>query len=166
MLALAERRHIMIEFQHRIEIDRSPAEVFALLSDVERLPEWQRSVVAVRRITPGLLGAGSEFEQALKAMGRMRHVRTRVVAYRAPELIAFAADAGFADYYCGLELTPVAHGRTSLVSRNEFRLHGLWRIARPMLAAEIRREVVGELGELKRIIEAGRGATLPAMSAG
>jgi hypothetical protein len=31
MLALAERRHIMIEFQHRIEIDRSSAGVFARL---------------------------------------------------------------------------------------------------------------------------------------
>lgn len=38
MLVLAERRHTMIEFQHRIDIDGTPSEVFALLTDVERIP--------------------------------------------------------------------------------------------------------------------------------
>ena len=107
----------MIEVQHRIEIERSPAEVFAMLAEVERLPDWQASVVEARRAARGPLRVGSEFEQTWKAMGRRRRVPSRVAAHKPDELIALAGDAGFLDYYCGFELTPSAAGGTTLASR-------------------------------------------------
>jgi hypothetical protein len=148
----------MIQFQHRIEIDRSPAEVFALLSDVERLPAWQKSVVAVKPVTAGPVRAGSEFDQTWKLMGRRRRVPTRVAAHKPVELVAFAGDAGFADFYCAFELTPAASGGAILISRNEFRLHGLWKLVQPLLAGETRREFAAEIEAFKRLAEGGSSA--------
>lgn len=144
----------MIQFQHTTEIDRSPADVFAFLTDVERAPSWQRSVTAVKKTTAGPLRAGSEIDETWKVMGRRRDVSMRVAAFRQDELIAFAGDAGFADYYCAFELIGTAGNQTRVMSRGEFQLHGLWKLVRPMLAREIRRETAGELAELKRLIEA------------
>lgn len=144
----------MIEVQHRIEIDSSPPDVFAYLAEVERLPDWQASVIAVRRATPGPLRLGSEFEQTWKAMGRRRRVPSRIAAHKPDELIAIAGDAGFLDYYCGFELTPTASGGTTLASRSEFRLHGLWKLLQPVIGGELRSELVREIAELKRVIEA------------
>lgn len=152
----------MIESQHRIEIGRSPAEVFAALSDVERLPEWQASVIGVTRTTPGALQLGSEFTQTWKTMGRRRQVASRVVAYTPDELIAFAGDAGFLDYYCGFELSATASGHTTLVSRAEFRPHGLWRALQPVLRGELERELGSELAAFQRLVEAGRPLRGPA----
>ena len=143
----------MIEFEQRVEIDRPPAEVFALLSDIEQFPAWQRSVLFV--VTPlSPLTVGAEFEQLWNAMGRSRRVPTRVAAYRPPELLAFAGDAGFMDFYCGFELIALGSSSTTLMSRNEFRLHSLWRILQPLIRWEMKRELANELTELKRLVEA------------
>jgi uncharacterized protein YndB with AHSA1/START domain len=154
MLAVAERRHSVIKFQLRIEIDRSPDEVFALLSDVERVPAWQHSVTAVTKITAGPARAGSEFKETMRVMGRARQATVTIAAHRPPELIAFAGDAGFADYYCVFELAPATGGGTLLLTRTEFQLHGLWRMLGPVFAGELRRETMQELEALKRTLEA------------
>jgi hypothetical protein len=93
-------------------------------------------------------------------MGKTRTAAVRVVVHQPPELIAFAGDAGFADYYCAFELSPTATGGTAVVSRSEFRLHGLWRLGGPVFGGELRRETARELGELKRIAEQARDTRL------
>jgi len=158
MLVLAERRHTVIRFEPRFEIDRGPAEVFGVLTDVERIPEWQQSVIAVTKQTPGPVRAGTRVLETLKMAGRRRHGTVDVTAYTPGELVAFSGDVGLGDYYCAFELTPRTGGGTVLVARTEFRLHGLWRLLRPVLGSEIKREGRDELAGLKRLIEAGSGA--------
>ena len=151
----------MIEFQHTVEINSSPAEVFAVLSDVERVTEWQKSVVDSRKTTSGPVRAGTEYQQTWKVIGT-RRVTSRVAAYRQDELIAFAGDAGIADFYCAFELSSTASGGTHLVTRTEFRLHGLWRLAQPLMGGELRRETANEMEALKRLVEGMRTASQPA----
>jgi uncharacterized protein YndB with AHSA1/START domain len=143
----------MIQFQHRIQIDAAPVEVFAMLTDLDRIPEWQRNVIEVTKRTPGAVRAGTMAGETLKMMGR-RQASVRVVAYTPVELVAFAGDAGFVDYYCAFELTPVGAG-TSLVGRTEFKFHGLWKLLQPLLAGSMRRETAKELAALKRLVESG-----------
>lgn len=152
----------MIQFQHRIEIDASPSEVFALLTEVERIPAWQRSVVAATKRTPGAVRAGTMVDQKLKMMGRTRQASVRVAAYTPAELVAFAGDTGFADYYCAFEFTPTDNDATTLVARTEFRLHGLWKLLQPLMAGEIRRETANELATFKGLVEGGSPAMRPA----
>ncbi len=142
----------MIQFQHSIDIDRSPAEVFGFLGDIERMPDWQNGVVAVSRTTAGPVRVGTEFELTLKKV-RDLVARGKVVAYQPDALVAFAADASPVSFYCGFELTPAEHGRTHVVGRYEFELHGLWKLLRPIIAAGAPRETAGELMVLKRLIE-------------
>jgi uncharacterized protein YndB with AHSA1/START domain len=161
MLILAERRHSMIEFQHRIDIEGSPSEVFALLADVERISVWQRSVIEVTKRTPGAVRTGTVVEETLRMMGR-RRASVRVAAYTPVDLIAFAGDAGFVDYYCAFELTPTGSGGTTLIGRTEFRLHGLWKVLQPLMSVAIRRETAKELATFKRLVEAATVAAQPA----
>lgn len=145
----------MIRFEHRFEIERGPAEVFGVLTDVERIPEWQQSIIAVTKQTPGPVRAGTRVLETLKMAGRRRDGTVDVTAYTPGELVAFSGDVGLADYYCAFELTPRTGGGTVLVARTEFRLHGVWRLLRPVLGSAIRRESGRELATLKRLIEAG-----------
>jgi uncharacterized membrane protein len=46
-------------FTSTVEIDRDPAAVFAVYTDVEGWPRWTRSVTSVRLLTPGPLQVGS-----------------------------------------------------------------------------------------------------------
>lgn len=155
----------MIEFQHRIEIDETPRQVFALLVDLERMPEWQSSVVSVSQIDEGPVRANTEFVQSLKFFGRERPVPSRVTAWKKDELFAVSGDAGFADFYCGFELAALSSGGTVLTTRAEFRLHGLWRLTRPLVAGELRREMAGELDAFKALVERENAAHEPAVPA-
>ena len=129
--------------------------------DVERIPEWQQSVIAVTRQTPGPVRAGTRVLETLKMAGRRRHGTVDVTAYTPGELVAFSGDVGLGDYYCAFELTPRGGGGTVLVGRTEFRLHGWWRLLRPLLGSEIKRETRDELMRLKRIVEATAPGTQP-----
>ena len=153
----------MIQFQHSIEIDRSPAEVFSFLGDIERMPEWQQGVVAVSTSTAGPVRVGTEFALTMKK-GRELRARGKVAAYQRDALVAFAADASPVSFYCGFALTPIGIGGTRVVARYEFELHGLWKLLRPMVAAAAPRETAGELVILKRLLEQGAAAALPSLA--
>jgi hypothetical protein len=71
-----------------IQIKRQPPKVFALLTDPERLPEWQSSTVAVRRQRQGLLTIGEHFDEVHKALGRELAWTVEVAAYEVSRLFA------------------------------------------------------------------------------
>jgi uncharacterized protein YndB with AHSA1/START domain len=163
MLAVPRGGTAMIEFQHSIEIDRSPTEVFGFLGDIERMPHWQKGVVAVSRKTAGAVRVGTEFELTVKK-GRNLTARGKVVALQPDALVAFAADTAPMSFYCGFELTPTASGGTHVLGRYEFDLHGPWKLLRPMLAMGAPRETAGELKVMKRLLEEQATSARPSLA--
>lgn len=62
------------------EIERSPDEVFAYLTDPSKLSTWQ-DAEEVAQLTPGPLGAGTRLREVHKALGRRRVEITEFVVY-------------------------------------------------------------------------------------
>jgi carbon monoxide dehydrogenase subunit G len=50
---------MMRKFSTAIDISATPAEVWAVMCDIERWPEWTASVTSVARTSDGPLGVGS-----------------------------------------------------------------------------------------------------------
>jgi uncharacterized protein YndB with AHSA1/START domain len=68
-------------------------EVWRVLSDSERYPEWWPSFVGYRLLTPGVTGVGSRAERVVK--GRLPYLfryRTLVTAFDPPRLAAYSAE--------------------------------------------------------------------------
>jgi uncharacterized protein YndB with AHSA1/START domain len=142
----------MITVEKTVLIDRSPEAVFAFVSDQTNAPQWQRGLTVVRRTTDGPIGVGTRhtFERTL--MGRRMDGSNEYTRYEPNELVAFAWTGpmpGQASYV-------VERGGvdgTRLAARLEMRAHGMLRLAEPLLAAGLRRDVMATLVTLKHVLE-------------
>src|SRR5687767_14137854 len=103
-----------MRFEHTLMIDRPPDAVFALLTDTERLAEWQPTTVEVRRSASGPLSRGERFGEVHKAMGRKMESTFEVAEYEPGRLFALHAVDGPMLLDGRWELAADGNGGTSL----------------------------------------------------
>jgi carbon monoxide dehydrogenase subunit G len=143
----------MIRIEHSVHINRPRHEVFDLLTDIDRLPEWQSGVTEASRLTEGPVRIGYQYQQMAKVGPWKMLISSAVTDMKANERFAFTAKSdGPVDYEGMFELQPVAGG-TKLSISCSARLKGVWRLLQPMLAGDLRKETRQELESVKRLIE-------------
>ena len=81
-----------MRFEAQIDIDRAPEDVFAVLTDVARLHEWQRSVVSVE--LEGELGVGARLRERRRLLGREANLVQEVTEYDPPHRFSLRAVEG------------------------------------------------------------------------
>jgi len=64
-----------------VEIDRPADEVFAVISDFSRNPEWQRGMSSAHWTSEPPLGVGSTYKQVARFLGRAVITTFEVIAY-------------------------------------------------------------------------------------
>lgn len=82
----------MSRIERRIEIERSPEEVFDVLTDLEALPRWATIVVETRAAPDRPLEAGATFEQTVRIAGVNLESSWRVVRLERPREVAYEAE--------------------------------------------------------------------------
>ena len=82
----------MIRIELTVEVARPPEDVFELLSDIERLSEWQAS--AVEAHTDGPLAEGSRVREKRRLLGREVDTELEVVAYEPPRRLTLRSLGG------------------------------------------------------------------------
>ena len=142
---------VNMRIEHEIHIDAEPADVFAVLSDPERLSDWQPTTVAVRRQRQGPLGLGERFEEVHKGLGRELTSTVEVAAYDPPRLFALHLVSGAVPLDGRWELEP-SRGGTRLRFVGEGDVRGPMRLAKPVLARQFR----SYHKRLKSLVERGR----------
>jgi uncharacterized protein YndB with AHSA1/START domain len=131
-------------------VDASPAAVFGFLTDVSRLPEWNRAITDVVDAPPQLV-PGSEWKVRLHALGQSWVSKSRLSELD-PETCRFSyrsqSDDGnpsYADWAWRVE--PDGDGSTVSVSVDLkpvtfWRKHLLVKIRRPTLRKEMRDSLI------------------------
>jgi uncharacterized protein YndB with AHSA1/START domain len=67
-----------VRYEVSVDINATPAEVWAVLTDVERWPEWTASMTRVQRLDSGAFGVGSR--------ARIKQPRLPAMVWRVTEL--------------------------------------------------------------------------------
>ena len=75
-------------------MDEPPEQVFALIADPRRSPEWDPGVIAVEQITPGPLCVGARFRETHRVFLRRHTVELEIGSYQQPGLVSYATVAG------------------------------------------------------------------------
>jgi uncharacterized membrane protein len=144
----------MIKVEKSIVIDRPAQEVFAYVSDHTNAPRWQRGLLEVRRETEGPIGVGTRHTLVRAFMGRRMEASNEFTQYEPNRLVSFKVTADSVAAQGWYVVAPEGSGHTKLTSRIEMQPSGLTRLAQPLMAASLSREVVANLSDLKRLLEA------------
>ena len=142
----------MPRFEQEVVIARPPDEVFAYLSDLGNLPEWQGSVSELRADEEGPLEEGARFTEVRRVAGKRiesrlevetlapgRELTLRVVTGPVPGTVRHLLDA--------------AGDGTRLRVIGELSGGGLRGLAGPLLERAARREAEADLRRLKQVLE-------------
>lgn len=142
----------MIAVQDTILIKRPIATVFAYVSDLRNAPQWQTGLLEVRKTTEGALGVGSQFTFVRKFLGQKLEASNRFTQYEPNRLIRFVTNSGPLHVEASYLFEATSEG-SKVTCKLEMKPQGFSKLAEPLIAASVRREMAAEFGYLKDLLE-------------
>jgi len=140
----------VVRVELTVEIARPAADVFALLTDVSRVPDWQASAIESR--ADGPLAEGMHIHERRHFLGHDGDTELEVIALEPGRRFALRTLRGPVKLAIDHVLEET-DGRTALHVTAEGRPHGLLRLAGPAVAAKARQELRRDFERLKAILE-------------
>ena len=129
-----------------VEIARPPEEVFALVADLERAPEWQGSLESVD------VARGVEVR---RIAGQRREARFQVVRREPPRVLEIHSRSGPIEVRAAFTIDPAGTG-CRVAIRLDLRLKGAARFLGGVVRGRAQTEAREDLRRLKELLEAGR----------
>lgn len=141
----------MKRVERRALIGAPPAEVFAYLSDLENLSEWQMGVKSARPTGDGEMRVGATALVARELMGQTIEALLTITQYDPPTHLAIGSEVSGVKAHGTLDLAPIQDGTaTELDFAMEIRGSMLTSFMEPMIASA----AGGDIDEsLKRLQE-------------
>jgi uncharacterized protein YndB with AHSA1/START domain len=141
-----------VQFDFALEIDRPVEEVFAYISDADRLADWDPRVVRVVRETEGPLGVGTRFRETRKVFGREVDQVVEVSEYEPPNRFSLRIVSGPLPINARNLLERI-DGRTRLRLFAEGELSGLARAAQPLVKRLVKRQLRQHYARIRQNLE-------------
>jgi uncharacterized protein YndB with AHSA1/START domain len=140
-------------------IERPAEEIFDLLADIRRNPEWCPVFEGGEKLTEGPVGPDTAFRTSLRGMGDLQ---IRISRYERPRRIWFTTSAKAAEIRHNFVLMPEGGG-THIEQEIAVRPRGVLRMVAPLMALMLRRSIQSNTAALKAFLESGAeaGAVAP-----
>lgn len=130
-------------------IPASPEAVFAYVSDLDHLAEWQAGVVEARLTSDRPLLAGATATVTRELMGQRITAPLRVVEIEPPRRLVVESEASGVRATAALDLAASGDGETDLSFAMEIRGSGMTGFMEPMIAGAARGDIEASLARLR-----------------
>jgi uncharacterized protein YndB with AHSA1/START domain len=135
-----------------VEIARPPAQVFAALADLERVPAWQESALESR--CDGALEEGARIHERRRAMGREIESELEVTAFEPSRRLTLKAVGGPVPFTVDHQLVEQDGGDSTFLHVIVEGTPGSFlKLATPMLKRRAEHELRGDFERLKEQLE-------------
>ena len=132
------------------KIDAPPDEVFAYLTDLEKLPEWQAGVVSARRTDDQEMQVGATAVVVRDVMGNRVEAPLTITEYEPPRRLGIGSKVSGVKANATLELAPADAGRaTDLTFAMEIRGSGFSGFIEGMIASAAGGDIDASLERLR-----------------
>ena len=140
----------MQRVERSARIPAPPSEVFAYLSDLDNLAEWQSGIVSAERVDDGPMRVGSSARVTRELMGQRLAVPLTVTDYEPPNRLGIGSEVSGVRAAATLELTEADGGAaTELSFAMEIRGSGMTSFMEPMIAGAARGDIETSLERLQ-----------------
>ena len=156
VLLILGRRESAGRMQASIEIARPPGQVFAWLTEKDKLPRWVGWLVEVRESGPPGVGARRVWVMDDPNMNQKIEVLGEITTHEPPHRLAVhtSMQGGF-DGTVVYTLTELDSGRTRLEGASEWRFHHWFaNLLKPVVMRQARKKMRDDLARLKSLVEA------------
>src|SRR5712692_3180750 len=144
----------MTRIVESIEIERPPDAVFELIANLQRMPEWIGTCVAVRIEDAGAMRPGKRFTSTSKFIFSRFDIPFVITEYVPARVLAMRSrEGGPFRVVNRIELTPTALG-TRVTGTFVGDTTSFYKLAEPVLTRAFRERVRQDLKGLKRALEA------------
>ena len=141
----------MIRIEHAVTIDRPTGDVFAYLTDPDKLAEWQTTAHGAR-LDSESMGEGAHVVETRTFLGRRMETRLEVAEYEPGSRFTLQALSGPIPFRVTHRLE-AADGGTWLQVVLEGEPGGFFRLAEPLVERQARQQVDTDFQRLKEILE-------------
>jgi uncharacterized membrane protein len=138
-----------------IEINRSAAEVFAYLDQLDRHGEWQRSLLSVKVETEGPTRVGTRVIERRKVPGGARDIPYEVTAHEPPRTASFHGTAGPVRPVGKVTVEPLGESSSRMTLELELEGHGLGKLFAILARRQAAKEVPESHQKFKELLEHG-----------
>ncbi len=144
-----------IRQEHSVVIDRPVEEVFAFVTDLNNDPLWQSTSLETEQTSEGPVDAGTTFRNTSKFLGRRIDSTYEVTENDPPHKQCVRITSGpIPGSGCYL-FEPANGGSTRFTQIFEAEAGGFFRLAEPLVARAIRRQMEADMETLKDLLESG-----------
>ena len=145
----------MYEFEGSIYIDRPLQDVFAVITDPTKQPQWQSSVESAEWTSNGSIGVGSTMKIVSKFLGRRMEIVFAVTAYDPPRGFNVKSLDGPYPVEVTNSVEPQGEGTLlSYTSKAEF--GGFFKLAEGLAGKQINKQIDASNESLKLLMESGQ----------
>jgi uncharacterized membrane protein len=148
----------MARAEHTVVVERPPHEVFAFLTDLSNVPEWQSGAVEVRSPAQAL-GPGTTYVEVLKFLGKRMEATIEVTEFEPGRRFSLRTLSGPIPFAVRHTLEPAdGGGATRLRVELEGEPGGFFKLAESLVMRNARRQIEGDFAALKEMVEARAAA--------
>lgn len=147
----------MVRVEESITIDRPVEEVFTYLSNIERQPEWVSSLQGSSKESQEPTAVGTRYRQQSKILGRKIDLNNEITAFEPPQVYEFHSTSGPMQMTMRFTMTAEGTG-THVLQVVEGESGGFFKLADPLLARTLRKQLEADLETLKVMLESGAAA--------
>jgi uncharacterized membrane protein len=142
----------MLKIEYSTVINRPVEEVFALLSNVENNPKWSSAFLEVQKTSEGPVGVGTTWRGVGKFLGNRIETEIEQTEYEPNRKSTQKSKSPFP---VNQQMTfESVDGGTRVNVKFEAEPGGFFKLAEPLLAGMTKRNIEGELANLKDLMEA------------
>jgi uncharacterized protein YndB with AHSA1/START domain len=143
----------MTKLESNVLINRPIEEVFAFMTDVEKMSQWMAELVEAKQTSGGLVGGGTTLSAVANPLGRRAESTQEVTEYEPNRKFAFKSTSGPAESKDEYTFESV-EGGTKVIRVAEAEMSGLFKLAEPVVARMMRRQFETNFAHLKDLLEA------------